>query len=159
MTTPNPENMKKSDSVNNYISITANIGVLLGILLLAYELNQNNALLESQILYNHKESRLSGDYSAFQNERLADIWVKTLKNQVLTDTEQVMLNAWYYESFVSVEYEYQESMRGRLELPINGYRASFWNSPGMIEFWHLNSYRFEAGYVKFMNENVTNEQE
>jgi len=65
-----------------------------------------------------------------------------------------MLTAWYYESFVSIEYEYRESIRGRFELPVNGYRASFIQMKGMADFWALNSHRIDPDYVAFIEENV-----
>ena len=42
----------KTGTINQWVTLGANIGVLLGILLLAYELNQNNQLMEAEARFN-----------------------------------------------------------------------------------------------------------
>jgi hypothetical protein len=72
---------------------------LLGIILLAYELNQNNDLLETQIFFNQQQSRMSAGSTA-RDEPLAKALANARNRQSLSGAEQVMLMDWYYESFI-----------------------------------------------------------
>jgi len=51
--------MARSDNVNKWLTLAANVGVLIGLLLLVAELNQNRAVLRAQIHQSRADSFVS----------------------------------------------------------------------------------------------------
>ena len=47
----------KSETINQWMTLGANIGVIAGILFLGFELQQNNDLMESQARFNDLQIR------------------------------------------------------------------------------------------------------
>jgi hypothetical protein len=154
----------KSETINQWVSLGANIGVILGILLLAFELNQNNKLLEAQISADHRDTRLSST-SIAHDERLAEIAVKYRSQQPLSDTEQSMLNEWYLEAFIVWEWEWREMIAGRFDVNIEGWILSFSKKtpsgelwyPKQVEQWEYWKDQFDPEFIKFMDKNIVSQ--
>ena len=156
----------KSESVSQYVTLAANVGVLLGIILLAYELNQNNDLLETQIFFNQQQSRMIAGSTA-RDEPLAKAVANARNGQSLSGAEQVMLSDWYYESFIIWQWEYREYKRGRYTPNTQTWKeiltAQSTNGvkryPGMREEWDIVKRYFDADFTDFMEENVISQLE
>ena len=67
------------DSVNKWLTLAANFGVIAGILFLAIELNQNNELLEAEAREARYEFRSRDSNRIFlENPRLVELMVKVI---------------------------------------------------------------------------------
>ena len=149
--------MKKRD-LGQLVGILANIGVISGIGFLAFELHQNNELLEAQAQFNHKETRanLLGEFE--HNPELARIFVKAASGKTLTPVEQLQLDSRWDRLFTSWEREFYEAEHGRLELAAAGYRSAM-TDPGELKRWQDRKSRYSKAFVTFMDENVVKQAE
>jgi len=64
------------DSINKWLMLAANLGVIAGIIFLAIEINQNSELLQAQVSYNHKETRSAFGMASLNYDGLAEIIIK-----------------------------------------------------------------------------------
>ncbi|MGD8324960.1 MAG: hypothetical protein PVF50_11405 [Gammaproteobacteria bacterium] len=143
----------KSFDIGQMISILANIGVIAGIAFLAFEIHQNNELLEAQARFNHKETRanLLGEFES--NPELARITVKAKKGEGVTAEEQLQLNAYNDKRFVSWEWEYYEARAGRIEIPVAGYRSDM-SDPVVRRRWDVRKLTLSPDFVRYIEENI-----
>lgn len=144
----------KNIDLDHTVQVLANFGVIAGILFLAFELHQNNELLEAQARFNHKETRANflGEFDS--NPELARISVKAGSSQQLTPEEQLQLDAYNDRMFVSWEWEFFESENGRLTLPVAGYRNGMITSPGARERWEQTKFQYRDEFVQFMDQDI-----
>jgi|GEM_PF-1143103 len=152
----------KSESINQWVTLGANIGVLLGILLLAYELNQNNDLLEAQISFSYQQNRRDVGAALSNNEPLARVIAKASSDESLSDTELLMLIDYHYEIFIVWEWEYLESLQGRFSPNTDGWKqvvlsrlsSGKLRQPGILVSWGTLKLTFRPDFVDFMETNV-----
>lgn len=84
--------MKKID-LGQAIGILANLGVIAGILLLAYELQQNNALMEAQGRFNRLSIVNAAWGSWAEDADLTELRVRAGKGEILSEVEQRRVEA------------------------------------------------------------------
>ena len=157
--------MRKID-IGQALAIVANLGVIAGIVLLAYELNQNNSLLRAQasysLLLNRTESRNS---LVNASEEVVDFWLRVSSNAPLTATDELRLTAWVETTFLKWQFEYGQFLDGNLseaELPLEGYRAAF-RGEGFAnirifpEVWRSLRAQLRPDFVRWMETNVVSQ--
>jgi hypothetical protein len=111
------------DRLNHLVSLGANVGVLIGIVFLAYELHQNNDLLESESQYRLFENRRQLAMDLYRDPVLADLFLKLRSGDQLTANEQMRAGAFYRSAYQNWLWEYNEWAQGRLEeLPLQGWK-------------------------------------
>ena len=87
-----------TNSINKWLTLGANLGVLVGIVLLAYEIHQVTVTTRAEMISDFQDRWVAIDLS-WQNEDLAAAWAKAMENpEDLTLTEMVQLNGfmWSY---------------------------------------------------------------
>jgi len=84
--------------LSNWLQITANIGIVVGLLLVGVQLKQNSDLLKTQLLYD--ESRRAVDLETLVvGENGAEIWAKSIteaKNMSLPEQRIMEALLWSY---------------------------------------------------------------
>ena len=151
--------MKKPD-IGQTVAILANIGVIAGIVFLAYELQQNNRFLAAQARSDMRASRVSYN-ELLMTPEITRVVVKATNNEELNAEESFRLERLHRSMFVNweAEYrEYEEGMYGLEELPVEGYREAFTYMPGLLNAWQRNKHVRDPDFVQFVEENVVNER-
>lgn len=149
-----------SDRINRWLSLGANLGVLTGIFFLAYELRQNNYLLEAQAREAKLDRRTSFNLMVASNPDFARIRTKATQGEALTATELVQQEAFNRAVLASWEWQFNEYKRGRLEfddLAIPSWRIAFMESgvgSGMTDTWSKWKTQAAPSFIEFMEENV-----
>jgi len=148
--------LKKID-LGQTISILANVGVIAGIVLLAVELNQNNALLQNEARYNLQAARVDEIEQTVLIPELGDLYRKAVAGEALTASErrrfsQMMLGRfvrweWYYE-------QYRDGLIAQEVLPVQAWRSILSEGPILPEIWKQQSILLTPDFVQFMEENV-----
>ena len=84
--------------LSNWLQITANIGIVVGLLLVGVQLKQNSDLLKTQLLY--EESRRAVDLETLVvGENGADVWTKSIadaKNMSLPEQRIMEALLWSF---------------------------------------------------------------
>ena len=150
--------MKKID-LGQTITIFANIGVIAGIVFLAFELQQNNNLLTTQARATLMAARLSQQEAVSRNVGgLAEILVKVSSGDSLTDLERYQISV--HRSLVLMNYSvmFREMVEGPLterDIPIGQWAVDFTGDPGLRALWDLVKHRiFEPDFISFVDERV-----
>ena len=148
--------MEKLD-LGQFIGILANLGVILGIALLAIELSQNNELIAAQTRSGRTESRQSEYEYVIENPDVRAAMMQIGYHGRLTEEQVILpnLNALYLKK---LEYLWQEYAAGLLtleDLAVEPRRLPY-EDPNSIDniTWSLLNDRFNPDFVAWMEENV-----
>ena len=89
---PVTPSQKDADRLNRWLTLGANIGVLLGLIVLIVEVRQNAALTRAA-MEQQKNSFLAEIELNIVKPELSDVWVKSVRHpEALTDTELRMMD-------------------------------------------------------------------
>ena len=119
--------MKKLD-LGQTLGILANVGVIAGIVFLAVELDQNNALLEAEARRAVVDRRTSVHELLAANEQLANVIAKSADGEPLTAGESIQVDAYNRRLLASFEWQFGEYQRGALDLSaeyLGGWRIAY----------------------------------
>jgi len=133
----------ESDRLNKWLTLVANLGVLFGLVLLIFEIHQNNSLMQVQIEESRSKALVAWRRQIVGNEVIAGLYAKTNNlegppletwNQ-LTPIEQVQLRYLISADFYAYENMYSQYERGFISeeywqeriVPVIRARAQFWN--------------------------------
>ena len=94
--------------LSSWLTLLANLGVLVGIFFLAIELRQNNELMEAEARFN----RVSVSKEAYNiqstNGELAEIVVKVRNDEPLTEVELYRYTSMIMRFLVNMEWMFRE---------------------------------------------------
>lgn len=141
----------KKIGIGQTINTLANIGVIAGILFLAYELRQNTQAVQLA----SAESYLSGgsalDLRIAQDPELAALLIRASRPEPLTDIEELQVERFNYATLRQWETAYYLSSIGALDGNMwSAYRQEIskilLRTPNLIEYWEGNKQSFTPGF-------------
>lgn len=149
--------MKKID-LGQAISILANIGVIAGIVFLAYEIRQNtiSAQIESASSYQPSISQLL--VLLLEDDDLAETVRKGVSGQPVTEAEEFQLNIFYMSVLRSWQLPYYQNRLGAMDSESwNALRLSLLQTLkrdiGLQRYWRsTNKEEFPEEFAQFMSE-------
>lgn len=143
--------------LNEWLALTANFAVVVGILFLVVEIRQNNALLESEARYHLLTNQVDAFTEAYTNDLVLSGWLKVESDQDVTPEERFALIRYNRSMLRKWEWEYQQYQNGLIEigdLPVTAYVDVFPTQPLMSETWQSYRQRQSEEFRLFMEENV-----
>lgn len=87
-----------TQKLNSWLSLAANLGVVVGLLVLVIELQQNTAMMESQIHQGRTEAAQSEQQAVFNSDYIPQILVKVANGEALT-AEEIHRYETYFRAF------------------------------------------------------------
>jgi hypothetical protein len=148
------------DKLNRWLTLGANVGVLLGIFFLAFELRQNNALLQSEASIAYVEMRSHGLSDTAKDRAYLGTFLKAIEGEELTPVESLSLDFHYWSLFVNWEWEYEQYSKGVLEVlnqpPELRWRPVVNYYPRIRDSWTNHKSTLSPQFVNYMEENVFN---
>ena len=143
----------KLSSLNEWLTLGANIGVLGGIVFLAIEINQNNALMESQARFNRLEVA-RGVPELILNNYPVEWGAAVLKAESeLTPDEANALRISWSRTFLGWAWTFSEIPQE--EVPIIQWRRTFRGALGQ-EVWEQRKDEYLPDFVEFMETEIIN---
>jgi len=141
------------------IGILANVGVIAGILFLAFELRQNNDYMQAQDRFN----RLSAIFSILDNQmdsEIADLVEKDRNGGQFTVAEEFKLQSFYLKILRNLEWAYEATPTDRRW--VNGACRSYEANPALRRAWDgggegevfLARDVFDPKFVEFFEANI-----
>lgn len=149
----------KKHQLNEWLSLTANIAVVAGIIFLAVEIRQNNELLRSEARYHLLTNIVEAVTDSYTNETVMSAWLKVEDGQEVTAEEKFSLLRYNYTMFRKFEWEYQQYRNGLIDegdLPVHSWINIYESQPLMIEAWQQYGFRHSENFRLFMDQNVVN---
>ena len=98
----------KNIDLGQTISILANLGVIGGILLLAYELRQNNSLMEAEARFNRLTMAVDTWRYNANNDQLAELRERARAGEDLSRVEYWRIDGSIMAIFVMLEWTFRE---------------------------------------------------
>ncbi len=149
-----------TNTVNRWLTLGANIGVVIGIIFLAFELQQNNELLQSQASVTYVELRRDSLHFLTQNDELLKTILKAREGADLSQLETLRLESFYRSVLVNWEWEYEQYEEGVLDVldhpPNLRWRVSVNYYPLLRESWSIHKAVMSPRFVQYMEEQVLN---
>ncbi len=105
----------KASELNDWLGVITNIGVITGLILIAYEIHQNNIALEreARISYVETVDGIRGawqnwEYTIIENREVADIWMRGNAGEPLDRLEAFRFNQLARENYRLIEQNYRQ---------------------------------------------------
>ncbi len=143
-----------SDKLNRWLTLGANIGVLIGIIFLAIELQQNNENLAAEVRATNFFGMADTWRMVAESPELAGAIMKDFADEELSPSESNQLFSYWVRVFLTLQWGYselpEEEFRRGLDFQGEGYRdldtfRSAWERMGSF---------LDPEFRDFMNENV-----
>ena len=83
-----------TDKMNRWLTLTANIGVVIGLLLLLVELRQNTEMMQAQITQSRSESAQSENQAVFNSDHIPAVISKVRAGVKLSEEELAENKRW-----------------------------------------------------------------
>ena len=148
--------------VSQTITILANLGVIAGIVFLAFELQQNNRLMAAQVRAFEIEMSRSYPQDVLQNSDVAAAITKHLNGEELTDIEETQVYFVGLRLLRSWQWEWGELQAGMLDeatFNVAGKRGAYRsNRTGIRTAFEQGRAIFPPDFVQWMEENIVNER-
>ena len=148
-----------TNKLNRWLTLGANLGVVIGIVFLAYELRQNSALLESEAGRQLTQNQISLYDEMLASPEFTEFLAKLKRGEELTDAEKIRERALYSKFILSWNWEFSEYQAGRLrqdQLPDFAWIAllnneGFIPTPGMREVWEIAKKDRSPDFVAYID--------
>ena len=130
----------ESDRLARWLTIGANLGVLIGLLLLIAELKQNRDMMRAQIRHELAAGIVDLLQTPASNEQLADVLFRGVSGETLTPTEsfqfELRTNA-LFRYWEDVHYQYRVGLYDDVEFEKQrgAWRASMERSQLAQDYW------------------------
>ncbi len=85
----------KSDQINKWLTLVANIGVIFGLILVAYELQQNSELMRVQINQARADSAMASNEHSFNSDYIPPIIAKVRRGDDLSAEETIRFTDYF----------------------------------------------------------------
>ncbi len=149
-----------TDNVNKWLTLSANIGVVIGLVLLIVEIGQNTEMMRAQINQSRTEAAQSEQQATYNSDYMPAILVKRDKGERLSDEEIRRYRAyirsfnrnmdnqlWQYNHGLLGE-NIPRSIRGAVRRVIGNYELS-------IQIWDDQKFGFTDEYVKYVEDAIS----
>ena len=141
------------------MTFITNIGVLGGLLLLAFELRQNNELMEADARMNRTAMSVDAWRFFAENGDLVELRERENSGEELSNAEIRRVNSAVMSVFVIVAWTFAELSEESSDLRQvrEVQRHNFANSPEYRRVWETRKSTFDPAFVHWMEENVVNQ--
>jgi len=141
------------------MTFLANVGVLGGLLLLAFELQQNNELMEADARMNRTVMSVDAWRFFAENGDLAELREREKSGEELSNAERRRVDAAVMSVFVIVAWTFAELPEESSDLKQvrEVQRHNFANAPEYRRVWKARRSTFDPAFIQWMEENVVNQ--
>ena len=148
-----------AQKVNAWLSLAANVGVVIGLVLLIIEIRQNTEMMRAQINQSRTDTALFQQYSMSDTDYMAPIIAKTKRGEELSDEELIRYDARmraFNRNQDNNLWQYNQGYLGEnIPASIKGaVRAVIGSTEIGISTWDRQKYSYTDEYVTFVDEAI-----
>lgn len=146
-----------SDRLNRWLTLAANIGVLVGIILLVVELDQNRDMMRAQTRNELARGLPDVLGIAASNNELADALVRANNGDTLSPAEMWQVRVWdelAFRYWENVHYQYRQGLYDESEFSRHKdtMKAVIAGNPRMEKYWCLDRQLYSEPFMRFMDD-------
>jgi len=152
----------KSERLERWISLGANIGVLAGIVFLAIEIQQNTETTRAQMIQSRAEIAVVLAAETFNSEYIPTIIAQDLSVEDLSAEDRFRLNTWVRASLRNQDNNFQQYNQGLLgdHMPqaVRGAAINIiMGNPTGRQYWENSKGGYSADFVAFIDAALADE--
>lgn len=142
-----------SDRLNKWLTLGANVGVLVGIILLIVELGQNRDMMRAQTRNEIARATLDVLNLTATSEKLSEVVVRSNSGGELTPAERLMYvtrSESVFRHFENVHYQYRQGLYDEIEFQHHLFTMTsvISRNPGLGAYWCSNKEMFSAPFAE-----------
>ena len=146
-----------ADHLNKWVTLGANVGVLIGIALLIFEIDQNRQAILAQTRNDIAQGAIGVISLTAVNPQLADIVVRSNRGEELSESEQYMLKSraeLIFRYWENVHYQYRLGTydEGEFLRHMVTMNVVVTNTASLRNYWCENGSMFSEEYEKAAND-------
>ena len=154
----------KKITVSQFMTILTNLGVIAGIVFLAFELQQNSESLNLQVRLDRESVQRQGIRNRLEYPEVVDATAKAMRGESLSLEDEIRLGDLNRGALTDWKFGYMQMRDGVLDLeaiPIGQWRQYFHRiAPLMAQSWE--DYKLgipnDTEFIEWFEKNVVNEQ-
>ena len=130
--------MMDSNKINRWLTLGANLGVLVGIILILIELNQNATMMRGQTRNDVSVELIDLMSQVVTNPQLASLIHKVESGEVLNPEESIQFlhrEIAMFRYFENVHYQYRQGLYDEAEFSTQREAWRAYKTPARVEFW------------------------
>ena len=127
-----------AQKLNTWLSLGANIGVVIGLMLLIIEIGQNTEMMRAQINQHRTDTALSEQQAVYTSDHIPAMLARIERGDQLSDEDLIR-----YDLGENIP----RSIKGAVRDVIAGHELG-------IETWEMQKYSYTAEYVAFVEEAI-----
>ena len=127
-----------SNKINRWLTLGANLGVLVGIILILIELNQNATMMRGQTRNDVSVELIDLMSQVVTNPQLASLIHKVSNGEVLTAEESIQFQhreIAMFRYFENVHYQYRQGLYDESEFSTQREAWKRYWTPARVSFW------------------------
>jgi hypothetical protein len=142
----------KSEQVHRWLTLAANLGVLVGILLLIAELSQNLTAVRAQTRHDLSSDVVELFTQVAGNEQLASVRRRADAGELLTPDEAyqyALITRAFFRYWEDVHYQYRQGLYDEVEFSRqrDAWKAYAAESGALVAWWCRNRSQFSPEFV------------
>ena len=150
--------MKKRD-LGQTANTLANVGVIIGIVLLVFELSQNRDMMRAQTRNEISRGVVELLSSATTSVELADAWALARQGESLTSAQAVMLEAFsesIFRYWENVHYQYRQGLYDEEEFSkhLETIIGLVSRDTALMNWWCSNHSIYSAAFAEDLNQRL-----
>jgi hypothetical protein len=146
-----------TDKLNRWLTLTANIGVVIGLVLLFVELQQNTEMMRAQITHSRSETAQSENQAVFNSDHIPGV-ISKVRSGIKLSEEDLIRYEFYFRAFNrnqdNVLWQYREGFLSE-NVP-DSIRAAVKSEVGASalsrDLWKRSKSAYSREYVTFVDE-------
>ena len=148
-----------ADKLNTWLTLGANVGVVIGLILLIIEINQNTEMMRAQINQSRTDTALSEQQAGFNSDYIPAIRVKVARGEQLSDEEMIRYENWiraFNRNMDNQLWQYNQGLLGE-NIPRSirsGVREVIGGSVPGLEQWDADKLGFTDEYIAFVDDAI-----
>jgi len=143
-----------ADTLNQWLTLVANIGVLTGIIFLAIEVRQNSKNLAAQVRATFFSSVADTWRIPAENSELTNVMARDAKNEQLEQAESWQVQAFWTRVQMALEWGYKELPRSEFLRGLPFQKVTYDMFPSYRLAWNQRELFFDRQFYQYMNDNV-----
>ena len=147
----------KAEKLNSWLSLGANVGVVIGLVLLILEIQQNTDMMETQINQSRSESAMSSLEAGFNSDYMPAIRVTAERGEPLSREEMLRYNDYFRAFNRNMDNQLWQYTQGFLGANIprsvrDGVREVIGGTTIGLETWEGQRVSYTDEYIAFVDE-------
>ena len=148
-----------AEKVNRWLSLGANIGVVIGLVLLIIEIGQNTEMMQAQINQSRTDTAISEQQAVFNSDYIPALVAKRDKGEPFSEQEMIRYRTYFRSGNRNQDnnlWQYNQGFLGEnIPRSIRGFaRAVIGGSEIGITTWDSQKYSYTDEYVPFVEDAI-----